>query len=68
VIAELIDADDHLVAVTCVRGRARGSSAAVVSPIVPWVWTIRDGQAVRMEMFASKEEALAALDLLKQDR
>jgi len=66
-VEELIDAGDQVVAVTCVRGRGGGSTAEVVSPIVPWVWTIRNGQVIRMEMFANKEEALETLGLLKHD-
>jgi ketosteroid isomerase-like protein len=33
------------------------------STAATWVWTIRDGQAVRMEMFANKAEALEAVGL-----
>jgi ketosteroid isomerase-like protein len=65
---EVIDAGDQVVVVTRVRGRGRYSAADVVAPTVPWVWTIRDGQAVRMEMFANKEEALEAVGLREKPR
>jgi ketosteroid isomerase-like protein len=60
---EVFDAGETVVVVTRVRGQVRGSSAEVVTPSVPWVWTIRDGQAVRMEMFPNKAAAFEALGL-----
>jgi ketosteroid isomerase-like protein len=60
---EIIEAGQHVVVVTRVRARIRGSHADIGAPTVPWVWTIRDGKAVRMEMFANKAEAFRALGL-----
>jgi hypothetical protein len=48
---------------TRVHGRGRDSTADINAPLVPWVWTIRDGQVVRMEMFPNKAEAFEALGL-----
>ena len=62
-IEELLDAGGDVVSV--VTSRARGRSSGV---LVEWeeqvaVWTIRDGRAVRVVWFPSREEALEAVKL-----
>jgi ketosteroid isomerase-like protein len=42
-----------------VHGRGRGSGAPVAEPGAN-LWTFRDGRAVRIEVFASRESARAA--------
>ena len=44
-------------------GRGKDSGVAVDTPSFPMVWTVRDEQVVRMQMFASRDEALAAVGL-----
>ena len=44
------------------RGRGRGSGLEIDNHIA-WVWTFRDGQAVRMEVYEEQAEALRSLGL-----
>jgi ketosteroid isomerase-like protein len=60
---EIIEEGQHLIVQTRVHGRGRESTADITAPLVPWVWTIRDGQVVRMEMFANRAEAFESLGL-----
>ena len=62
-IEEVIDAGEQVIVMAAVSGTGRGSGAHVRSPSFPHVWTIRDGQAVRMEMLRTKAEALEAAGL-----
>jgi ketosteroid isomerase-like protein len=58
-IAESAEIGDQVLITLLQRGRARGSSVSVEEHI--WhLWTLRGGKAVRMAMFTSREEALAA--------
>src|SRR5207248_11749530 len=59
---ELIDAGDRVVAVT--RLVTRSSTTGIeLDQTVAMVWTLRDGLAVRMDPYATREEALAAVGL-----
>jgi hypothetical protein len=60
---EIIDTGEHIIVLTRVHGQARDSTADIAAPLVPWVWTVRDGLVVRMEMFANKAEAFEALGM-----
>ena len=44
-------------------GRGKDSGVSVDTPAFPMVWSVRDGVIVRMEMFDSRENALAAVGL-----
>ena len=59
-IEELIPIDDRVVAVVGFHVRGRGSKVPL-DGIVVHVWTWREGKAVRMEAFLSKEQALEAV-------
>jgi ketosteroid isomerase-like protein len=59
---EIVDVDDRVVVVVRMAGRGKGSQAEV-SAVVAHVWTVREGKGVRMDMFGSREEALAATGL-----
>lgn len=59
---QYIDADDRVVVVAQLTGRGR-SSGVVVKRLWSYVWTVRDGKALRMEAYADKQEALAAAGL-----
>jgi ketosteroid isomerase-like protein len=62
-IEEVIEAGEQVIVMAAVSGTGRGSGAHVRSPTFPHVWTIRDGQAVRMEMLRTRAEALEATGL-----
>ena len=58
----LIDAGDQVVALVTAHVRGRGSGIELEVPIGN-VWTIRDGLAVRFELFLNPAEALEAAGL-----
>ena len=57
---EFIDAGGHVVVSLHQLARGKGSGARVVSRIAH-AWTMRDGAAVRLRIFADKETALSTL-------
>jgi uncharacterized protein len=58
-IKEVVRAGDHVLVESVQAGKGRGSEVEIRSPL--WhLWTVRDGKAVRAEMFREREEALAA--------
>ena len=59
---EIIDAGDSIIVVVHHRGRGR-SSGIEVEQHFAMVWTLRDGRAVRMALYPTREQALAALEL-----
>jgi len=58
-IDELLDAGNRVVVVATLHGRGRGSGADVERR-QGYVWTIRDGKAIRFEWFNSADDALIA--------
>jgi ketosteroid isomerase-like protein len=54
--------ENHVVAYGHFRSRGTGSGAEVESPFGQ-VWTVRHGQAVRMEWYATGEQARKAAGL-----
>jgi ketosteroid isomerase-like protein len=63
---EFFDAGDRLVVFLLLRSRPNGSSA-VIEIRIGHLWTMRDGKAVRLEIFPEREEALEAAGLSGQD-
>jgi ketosteroid isomerase-like protein len=61
-IEELVDAGDQVIAVVRQRGKAKQGGPDVEMRFA-MVWTFRDRLAVRMEMYASRNEALEAAGL-----
>jgi ketosteroid isomerase-like protein len=59
---DFIDAGERVVAIVNQRGRSKATGIPVEMRVAQ-VWTFRDGQAIRMEMYASVEEALEAVGL-----
>jgi uncharacterized protein len=53
---------EHVVALCVYRGRGKGSGALVETKGAH-LWTLRDGKAVRLEVFASRAKALASVGL-----
>ena len=60
-VLETHDLEDHVVVMTRVHGTGRDSGAGVSTPAFPAVWTWRDGEIVRMEMFMSEDSASEAI-------
>jgi ketosteroid isomerase-like protein len=58
-IDEMLDVGDQVVVLATLRGRGRGSGADVERR-QGYVWTLRDGKAIRFQWFNSPEEALTA--------
>ncbi|MGH2955715.1 MAG: nuclear transport factor 2 family protein [Solirubrobacterales bacterium] len=59
---EFIDAGDRIVVPVRLGGRAKGSGEETFFELVQ-VWTARGNRAVRLDVYASREEALRALGL-----
>ena len=61
-VERMIDLGERVVVIVSGSARTRGSGVNV--PIRQgYVWTVRDGRAVRFEWFTSPEEALAAVGM-----
>jgi ketosteroid isomerase-like protein len=60
---EYVDAGESVIVITRMVGRGKDSGVAVDTPGFPMVWTTRDNVIVRVEMFDSREKALAAAGL-----
>jgi ketosteroid isomerase-like protein len=63
VYEELIDVGEHVISVWSQRGRGRMSGAEVELRRAGAVWTVSNGQVVRLVGFPSREEALEAVGL-----
>jgi ketosteroid isomerase-like protein len=59
---EILDAGDRVVVTVNHRGRGM-TSGIEIDQTVAMVWTLRDGRAVRMALFPTREEALEAAGL-----
>jgi ketosteroid isomerase-like protein len=53
---------ERVVVILNQRGRSKATGIPVDMRFAQ-VWTLRDGQAIRMQMYASPEEALEAVGL-----
>jgi len=63
---EIIDAGDRVVVVIHHRARGRISHIKTHQHFA-MVWTLREGRAVRMEVYPTREEAMKAVGLSEQD-
>jgi ketosteroid isomerase-like protein len=61
-VDELIDAGDRVIAVSRMVARSH-TSGIEVEQAVALVWTLRDGRAVRLDPYATREEAVRAAGL-----
>ena len=59
---DYVDAGERVVVILNQRGRSKATGIPVDMRFAQ-VWTFRDGQAVRMEMYKNVEEALEAVVL-----
>jgi ketosteroid isomerase-like protein len=57
---EFLELGDHVVVMASYRGRGRGSGVEIVQEGAH-VFKLRDGKVVRLEIFASRERALASV-------
>jgi ketosteroid isomerase-like protein len=63
---EFFDRGDRILALVKVRSRPRGSSAVVENRIAH-LWTVRDGKAIRFEIFPERARGLEAVGLSELD-
>jgi ketosteroid isomerase-like protein len=61
-VDEMIDAGDRVVAITRLVTRS-ATTGIELDQSVAMVWTLRDGRAVRMDPYATREEAVRAVGL-----
>ena len=59
---DFIDAGERVVVILTQRGRSKATGIPVEMRFAQ-VWTLRDEQGIRMQMYASVEEALEAVGL-----
>jgi ketosteroid isomerase-like protein len=59
---EFLDAGERVVVIVVQRGRSKASGVPVEMRFAQ-VWTLRDGQGIRMDLYASGEDALKAVGL-----
>ena len=59
---DYIDAGDRVVVIVNQRGRSKATGIPVEMRFAQ-VWSFRDGQAIRMQMYSNVEEALEAAGL-----
>jgi ketosteroid isomerase-like protein len=61
-VEDYIDAGERVVVILNQRGRSKATGVPVDMRLAQ-VWTLRDGQGIRMQMYASPDEALEAVGL-----
>jgi ketosteroid isomerase-like protein len=61
-VEDYIDAGERVVVIVNQRGRSKATGIPVDMRFAQ-VWTLRDGQGIRMQMYASPEEAIRAVGL-----
>jgi ketosteroid isomerase-like protein len=61
-VEEMVDAGDCVIALTRLVARSRTTGIELAQPVA-MVWTLRDGLAVRLDSYGTREEALQAVGL-----
>ena len=61
-VEDYVDAGDRVVVIINQRGRSKGTGVPVEMRFAQ-MWTLRDGRATRMQMYASVDEAREAVGL-----
>jgi ketosteroid isomerase-like protein len=61
-VEDCLDAGERVIAIVNQRGRSKATGIPVDMRFAQ-VWTLRDGVGIRMQMYASVEEALEAVGL-----
>jgi ketosteroid isomerase-like protein len=62
-VESFLDAGDKVVTLAIEQGRGRGSGVEVESRRTAHVWTIRDGTAIRLDLYLDRKRALKAVGL-----
>jgi uncharacterized protein len=62
-VEQLIDAGDQVLTLAIEHGRGRGSGAEVEAHKTAHLWTLRDGKAIRLDLYLNRDEALKAVGL-----
>jgi uncharacterized protein len=62
-VERYLDAGDKVVTLAIEHGRGRGSGVEVESARTAHVWTIRDGKAIRLDLYLDRTTALKAVGL-----
>ena len=62
-IEDFVDCGDQVVTLAIESGRGRESGATVQSNRTAHVWTLRDGKAVRIDLYLDRAAALKAVGL-----
>jgi ketosteroid isomerase-like protein len=62
-VEQLIDAGDQVLTLAIEHGRGRGSGAEVQANKTAHLWTMRDGKAIRLDLYLNRNEALEAAGL-----
>jgi ketosteroid isomerase-like protein len=62
-VEDLLDVGDTVVTLAIEHGRGRDSGAEVQAARTAHVWTIRDGKAVRLDLYLDRARALEAVGL-----
>jgi ketosteroid isomerase-like protein len=62
-VERLIDAGDRVITLAIESGRGRGSGAEVQSRRTAHVWTLRGGNAIRLDLHNERADALKAVGL-----
>jgi ketosteroid isomerase-like protein len=65
-VERLIEVDDKVLTLAIESGRGRGSGAEVQSARTAHVWTLRDGKAIRLDLYLDRDRALADLGLASE--
>ena len=67
-VEQLIDAGDRVLTLAIEHGRGRGSGAEVKAQKTAHVWTLRDGRAVRLDLYLDRDRAVKAVGADKLSR
>jgi|NGEPerStandDraft_6_1074524.scaffolds.fasta_scaffold96931_3 ketosteroid isomerase-like protein len=62
-VEELIDVGDQVLTLAIEHGKGRGSGADVQANRTAHLWTLRDGRAVRLDLYLNRDKALKAVGL-----
>ncbi len=62
-VEELIDAGEQVLTLAIEHGRGRGSGAVVEANRTAHLWTMREGKAVRLDLYLDRENAMADLGI-----
>lgn len=62
-VEELIDVGDRVLTLAIEHGRGRGSGAEVESNRTAHLWTMRNGRAVRLDLYLERDRAREAAGL-----